>query len=187
MRHIAWLASGTAILLAIPLAGEAHAGRDAAIGLVSLEHLEVPAPRGGTTAFGTGAGLSLLYIELGENMPGGFEASTLFLGGPNGERLFDLGLSLIASAKLDEKKLITPYVKFGLDLASATIPPHVAGDAGGKDKDDSWVSLGVHGAVGVQGFVSDGVYWRVEGGWLGAGVGGLSGIVSFGWTFGKGL
>jgi hypothetical protein len=164
----------------------AHADSHAAIGLLSAEHLEIPDPHGSnaTTGFGNGAGLSLLYIELNQNLPAGFEASTLFLGdSDSGRRLFDFGLSLIASAPLGHRSLV-PYVKFGIDLAAATIPPLMPTGTP-KDKDDSWVSLGVHGAVGVHGFLTKEMFWRAEAGWLGAGVGGLSAMVSIGWTFGS--
>jgi len=107
----------------------------------------------------------------------GFEASTLFMIGDDGTRLYDLGLSLIATFKARHAPA-APFLTFGLDLAGASLP-----DADGTGK-DMGVTLGLHGAGGVHGFLADKVYWRAQVGYLAAGVHGLTGQVSLGYVFG---
>ena len=156
----------------------AAAAREAAIGAVSTVDVRIPDARNRLAPFGTGVGLSLLYLSLGRDVPTGVEASTLFLVGDDGQRLYDLGISVVASLRLRDAA-IAPFASFGLDLAAATVPR--PGQPVGPG--DRWVSLGVHANVGVHGFLSKCLYWRAQVGFLGAGVEGLLGQISLGYVF----
>jgi hypothetical protein len=175
--------AGTAVVLALLLGTRsAHAGNDAAIGAVTTTQVRVPDQRSDLVEFGTGVGASLLYLELGKNVPTGVEFSTLFLVGDEGQRLFDLGISVIGSFPI-KNKVAAPFLKFGLDIAAVTIPtPGMEPNAG-----DSYVSIGVHGALGLHGFLTEDLFWRAEAGFIGAGVGGITGQLAIGWTFERGL
>lgn len=173
---------GAACLVALGLAlawapGRAEAGGMTAIGTVQSTSLATPGDDGHLHAFGTGVGASILLMDVDDDVSGGFEGQTLFLIGKDGRRLYDLGLSLIASFEV-EHEVAVPYVKAGLDLAAAA-------DAG-PDPDGAhrYVMLGVHGAIGVHGFLSKCIYWRGEVGYHGAGIGGLTGQLGIGYVFG---
>lgn len=170
---------GFSVVLQFPAL--AHAGKTLAIGAVSSVDVVVPEEdRGGLAHFGSGVGGSIVFVESRCGCPG-VELSTIFLVGDEGERLYNLGLGFMASFSLRPGKLATPFVSFGLDLSAATIPS----PTGRPDAADRWVTLGVHGNLGLHGFLTDRLYWRAQAGFLGAGVGGLTAGLTLGWVFGE--
>ena len=70
-------------------------------------------------------------------------------------------------------------IAVGLDLSAVGLAR-----AGGQTREHG-VSLGVHGVVGLHGFVGKRVYWRGAVGYLGAGVNGLTGQLMLGYVFGR--
>ena len=165
-------------LLLCATAGTARA--DAAIGVVSSTEIRVPGNSGELERFGAGVGASILYLCGCDEFLGGFEGSTTFIIGANGERLYDLGVSVIGSFPLKKDTLAIPFVSFGLDLAAVTIP-----DPDDPESKARGVSAGVHGNLGLHGYLSKSLYWRGQVGYLGAGVGGVTGQVALGYVFGK--
>ena len=176
MTRSSWV---LAVLLLTAGGGTARAGGSVVVGALSATELETPDDRGDLEHFGSAVGASLLVLSTCGDCPG-LEASTLFLVEESGERVYDLGVSVIGTFRLD-RKLAVPFVSFGLDLAATALP---RGDlAGTKDRG---VTLGVHGNVGLHGFLSREIYWRGQVGYLGAGIGALTGQLSIGYVFGKG-
>ncbi len=173
--------TGRTFLLTVMLLGAssglAHAGGSVVVGALTTTEVQVPDDRGHLEHFGSGAGASILVLSTKDEFPSGLEANTLFLIGESGERLYNLGLSLVGSFRMDRKAAV-PFVAFGLDLAAASVP-----DSDGIDRG---VTLGVHGNVGLHGFIGKEIYWRGQVGFLGAGVGALTGSLSLGYVFGKG-
>ena len=165
------------MLLVAASSGLASAGGSVVVGAVTTTELQVPDERGHLEHYGSGAGASILVLSTNDEFPSGLEANTLFLIGESGERLYDLGLSLVGSFRMDRKTAV-PFVSFGLDLAAASVP-----DTDGIDRG---VTLGVHGNIGLHGFLGKEIYWRGQVGYLGAGVGALTGSLSLGYVFGKG-
>ena len=97
------------------------------------------------------------------------------MSGESGERLYDLGISFIATFKLEDE-LAVPFVAFGLDLAAAAVP-----QADGSKQ--SGVTAGVHGNLGLHGLLNDNLYWRGQVGYIGAGVGGVTAQLTLGYVF----
>lgn len=144
-------------------------------GGISATTLRTPGSDGGLDEFASGGGANLLVLFVDDDVISGFEASTLFLRGDDGRRLYDLGLSILAAPGVEEGG-VAPYVKVGLDLAAASEPRM----SGGHSRD---IMAGVHGAIGVHGLMSDRWVWRAEVGYHGAGVGGLTGSLGLGYIF----
>jgi hypothetical protein len=152
-------------------AGQAGA-KVTAVGTVTASDVRVPGDRG-LELFGRGIGASVAFFDSRGEPFVGYEIDTRFILGENDERLYDLGVSLFAGPSVT-RRAIAPFVAVGLDVAAV----QQADPAG----DDRGVLLGVHGGLGVHG-MTDKVYWRVSGGWLGA-VGGLYAQVGLGFAFG---
>ncbi len=167
-----------AVLLIAASAGSARAGGSVVVGSLSTTELQTPDDRGDLVHLGNAVGASLSMLSTCGDCPG-LEASTLFLFNDSGERIYDLGVSVIGSFRL-KGRLAVPFVSFGLDLAATAIPRT---DQPGKDRG---VTLGVHGNLGLHGFLTKEIYWRGQVGYLGAGIGAITGQLSLGYVFGKG-
>jgi hypothetical protein len=137
----------------------------------------VPSASGSLEQFGQGAGLALSWLDVGGEFPTGFEADAIFVTGDDGGRFYDLGLSIIGSGKIG-KNLAVPFASVGLDLSGVSLPTSVGDNEGG-------IALGVHGNVGLHGFLTEDVYWRGQVGYLGAAIGGVKAQLSVGWVFGR--
>ena len=147
----------------------------AAGGLVTLHS---PGSDGGLERYATGGGLALMLIDADDDVSLGGSLQVNFLGGQDGRRIYDLGVSFIISYGLEDA-LATPYMRLGLDLAGASA------DDLDRDRARS-IMTGVHGAAGLHGFFSDEkLYWRAELGFLGAGPGGVTTQLSLGYNFGE--
>jgi len=155
----------------------AEAGGSTAIGAVSTLELQTPGDDGKLEHFGGGLGGSVLYLCSCDDLPTGFEASTAFLMGDDGKRLYDLGISLIGSFPM-KNEIAVPFISLGLDLSATTIP-----DPSRPEHPQRGVTAGVHGNIGLHGFIGKRLYWRGQVGYLGAGVGGLTGGLSLGYVF----
>ena len=149
----------------------------AGIAAASAVSFRVPSTSGGLTTFGHGGGLSLAWLDVGGEFPTGFEADAIFVSDQDGGRFFDLGLSIIGSAKISDN-LAVPFASVGLDVSGVSLPTAMGDTEGG-------LALGVHGNVGLHGFLSDDIYWRGEVGYLGAALGGVKAQLSVGWVFGR--
>ncbi len=154
------------------------AARTQLIGAVSAIDLRSPED-GKLEEFGRGAVASMMFLESNPEPFAGVEINTAFVIGENGRRLYDFGVSALFSTKVHGP--VIPFLAVGLDIAAAAVPdPGELMPSG----DDKGVGLGVHGGLGIHGFLDeDHLYWRVQVGWLGAGPGGLFGGVSVGWVF----
>ena len=148
------------------------------IAAVSALEMRTPDDHGGLDRLGTGVGASIMLLNPGDDAPIGFELSTLFVRGDEGERLYDLGLSVLVTYDF-RHELAAPMAAFGLDMSASSLPR----SDGGKDQG---VMAGVHGGIGLHGLVGDGIYWRGMVGYHGAGIGAVVGQVSLGYRFGKG-
>lgn len=164
-------------LLAFSGGRPAEAGGSAAIGAVSTIEVQTPGERGSLEHFGSGVGASILYLCSCDDLPTGFEASTSFVIGDAGQRLYDLGVSIMGSFPV-KNELAVPFISLGLDLSAATIP-----DPDDPEHKARGVTAGVHGNIGLHGFLGKDLYWRGQVGYLGAGVGGLTGQLSLGYVF----
>lgn len=164
------------LTIAFALPGTAHAGREAAIGSISTTELRT-SEGGHLERFGNGLGVAISFMELDGDITAGFEGSTMFLMGEDGARLYNLAISAIAGFPVRDKA-VAPFIIVGLDLAAAA-EPHAERDASGRN-----VMAGVHGGLGLHGFMSDRVYWRGQVGFLGAAVGGVTGQLALGYVFG---
>lgn len=162
-------------LLLAAVTPEAEAG-ESLVGAVSAVDLGTPSGGGEMKRFGSGGALSLMYLcdEGDDELSGGFEGRTTFLRGREGERLYDLGLSILGSTSLRHGPGL--LLEVGLDLAATSIPEDSGHVARG-------VNAGLHGDVGVHGFAGDSFYYRGQVGYVGAGIGGVEGSVSIGWIF----
>jgi len=147
------------------------------IGAVSAMEMRTPSDDGGLDRLGSAVGASIMMLNPGDDAPIGFELGTMFLRGDQGERLYDLGLSVLVTYDFRDE-IAAPMAEFGLDLAASSVP----NAAGGKDRG---VTAGVHGGVGIHGMVGDNLYWRGLVGYHGAGIGGVVGQLSLGYRFGK--
>lgn len=166
------LACLTCLVIVAPSSQRAHAGRDTLLGAVSSAELRSRNSSGKLEVFGRGGGVSLTYLDVSSPTLG-FEGAALFLVGPDGERLYNLGLSMIGSTDL-RKQPIAPFLSFGLDAASMAVPE------GGRIS--RGMSVGVHGNIGLHALVSD-FYLRGQVGFLGVGIGGVKGELSVGYQF----
>ena len=91
-----------AALLVCTSGGVAEAGGEAAIGAVSTLELRTPGENGKLEHFGSGVGASILYLMCScDDGNVGFEAGTSFVIGDSGQRLYDLGISMIASFPME--------------------------------------------------------------------------------------
>lgn len=164
------------LALGLALAGTAHAGREKAIGSISTTELRT-SEGGELVRFGDGVGAAITFLELDSDFTAGFEGSTMFLAGPDGARLYNLAISAIAGFGLRDKT-VAPFIIVGLDLAAAAEP---RAERGGDGRN---VMAGVHGGLGLHGFLSDRVYFRGQVGFIGAAVGGVTGQLALGYVFG---
>jgi hypothetical protein len=167
-----------AAVLMVSAAGSARADDFDIVGGISSIQMHAPDNTGEMQflARGGGATVSMLCECDGATM--GWEGSALFLAGDDGERIYDLAISGLASFEV-ERKMVVPFITFGLDFAVASLP------VDGSEQNEHGVSLGLHGGVGLHGFVGDKVYWRGTVGYLGAGVNGLTGQLMLGYVFGS--
>ncbi|HTM22162.1 MAG TPA: hypothetical protein VL172_16695 [Kofleriaceae bacterium] len=169
-------------LLLVPLAcaalpRAALADHPIPVAAVSALDMRAPGDDGGLDKLGTAVGASIMLLNLDEDVPIGFEAGTIFLRGVDGQRLYDLGLSVLVSYDF-RHELAAPMAEFGLDLSASSLPRA----DGGKDRG---VMAGVHGGVGLHGFFGNDIYWRGMVGYHGAGIGAVVGQVSLGYRFGR--
>jgi len=178
VRAFPLILSASAAAAAALLTPQAASARTQLIGTVSALDLRSPED-GKLEPFGQGGGVSMLFLETRPEPFAGFEVSTTFVFGEDGRRLYDLGITALFSTKVHGP--VIPFLAVGLDVASAAVPdPGELMPSG----DDKGVGLGVHGGLGIHGFLDeDNLYWRVQVGWLGAGPGGLFGGASVGWVF----
>ncbi len=176
-RRIGVFGACAAGLLLAASGGRAEAGGASAIGAVSSLELQTPGEDGQLEHFGSGVGASVLYMCDCDDLPTGFEASTQFVFGDTGQRLYDLGISLVGSFPVKDE-IAAPFISVGLDLSATTIP-----DPDRPDEKARGVTAGVHGNIGLHGFLGKKVYWRGQVGYLGAGVGGLTGQLTLGYVF----
>jgi hypothetical protein len=146
------------------------------IAAVSALDMRVPDNGGGLDKLGHAYGASMMLLRPGSDAPVGFEASTLFLRGKDGERLYDLGLAVLVTYDF-RHELAAPMAEFGLDLSASSLPR----SNGGTDRG---VMAGVHGGVGLHGLLGNDIYWRAMVGYHGAGIGALVGQVSLGYRIG---
>lgn len=150
---------------------------DAMLAAASAVAFRVPSASGSLEQFGTGGGLSLAWLDVGGEFPTGLEADAIFVTGEDGGRFYDLGLSIIGSGRVGAN-IAVPFASVGLDLSGVSLPTSSGGNEGG-------MALGVHGNVGLHGFVTPDVYWRGQIGYLGAAIGGVKAQISVGWVFGR--
>jgi hypothetical protein len=169
------LLSAIALVLAT---GTARADDFALVGGVSAIELRTRDADGKMGRFGEGFGASITMLCACDDATAGFEASTLFLIGDDDSRVYDLGISGILSFQVEDK-IAVPFITFGLDMSAVGLTRE------GTPARDHGVSLGVHGAAGLHGFVGERAYWRAAVGYLGAGVNGLTGQVTLGYAFGR--
>ncbi len=153
----------------------AQAGEFIPFGSVSGGALYSPDQNGELQKYASGMGVALAWIQPNSKFSPGFEVSTLFLGGPEDERVYDLGLSLIVSFAKIEKK-VAPFMLVGLDITGVSAPD--------IDRDrQRTVMAGVHAGAGLHGMFGKNWYWRGQAGFLGAGPGGVTGQLSLGYAF----
>jgi hypothetical protein len=145
--------------------------RHALIATISGVQMRVPDGTGSVERWGEGVSLTITHIETDEDFPGGFEGQATFLESPDGERLYDLGISLIGSGSL--KRGIAPFFAAGLDLAASSVDGQAS------------VAIGLHGDLGLHAFVGKHLYLRGSVGWLGAGDGGARAQLGLGWLFNR--
>jgi hypothetical protein len=154
-----------------PPAVEDYGPRHAQIATLSAISMRVPDGEGSVERWGEGAALTISYLERWGDFPTGVEAQATFLDSPDGERLYDFGISLIGSGEL--RKGISPFFATGLDLAASSVDG------------DSSVAVGGHGDLGLHGFIGKHLYLRGSVGWLGAGDGGARAQLGLGWMFNR--
>ncbi len=174
-----WLPPALALslaLAALPRAAAADCGC-MPIAAVSALDMRTPANDGGLDRLGTGIGASIMLLNPGDDAPIGFELGTIFLRAPTGERLYDLGLSVLVTYDFRDE-IAAPMATFGLDMAASSLPR----SDGGRDQG---VMAGVHGGVGLHGLVGNEIYWRGMIGYHGAGIGAIVGSLSLGYRFGR--
>lgn len=170
------LAAAAAVLLLG--SAPALAGGERLIGSISSAAVAAPDDRGHMEHFGSGGALSILWLERCSAMRlcGGVESSALFIRGPEGGRLYDLSVALMGTFSPEEHPL-APFLSLGLDMAAVSIPDMEGG------RPDRGVNVGVHGNVGLHALVGDRAYLRLQGGYLGAGLGGVKGELALGYQF----
>ncbi|HUH05878.1 MAG TPA: hypothetical protein VML75_28005 [Kofleriaceae bacterium] len=176
MRWRATAAAAALVTSMLVAAGTARAGRSKAIGSISATELR-SSEGGELVRFGDGVGAAITFLELDREFTAGFEGSTMFLAGADGARLYNLAISAIAGFGLRDTA-VAPFIIVGLDLAAAA-EPHAERDPSKRN-----VMAGVHGGIGLHGFLSDRVYWRGQVGFIGAAVGGITGQLALGYVFG---
>lgn len=142
--------------------------REAMVATIAAISMRVPDGQGGVERWGEGVSLLLSYLERRGDFPTGFEGQASFLDG-EGERLYTLGASIVGSGDL--QRGLAPFLSTGLDLAASSV--------GGAPR----VAIGVHGDLGIHGFVGRNLYLRASAGWLGAGDGGIRVQLGVGWMF----
>ena len=117
-----------------------------------------------------------MILDPDDEVSMGGEAQVNFLHGEQGRRVYDLGLSFVIAYSL-KKNPVAPYMRLGLDLVGT-------GDDQLDPERARRIMVGVHGAVGLHGFLSKKLYWRAEVGFLGAGPGGVHSQIGIGYSFG---
>lgn len=155
----------------LPTAPVDHGPRQAAVATISAVSMHVPDGEGSVERAAEGVALTLSYLDRRGEFPTGFEGQATFLDGAEGGRLYDFGFSVIGSGDL--RKSIAPFLSAGLDLAASS--------ADGE----AHLAIGVHGDLGLHGFISKNLYLRGSVGWLGAGDGGARAQFGLGWMFNK--
>lgn len=170
-----WLLALPFLVVALPRPAAADCGCMPVAAVSALE-MRTPDDHGGLDRLGTGVGASIMLLNLDDDAPIGFELSTLFVRGDEGERLYDLGLSVLVTYDL-RNEVAVPMAAFGLDMSASSLPR----SDGGKDQG---VMAGVHGGIGLHGLIDRSLYWRGMVGYHGAGVGAVVGQLSLGYHFG---
>ncbi len=158
--------------------GTAHADDFTVIGGISSTTLHAPDNTGELQTIATGGGATVTMLCACDEATFGWELNTLFLLGEDQARVYDLGLSGIASFGVEGKHAV-PFITFGLDMSAVSLPVE------GSDEKERGVSMGLHGGAGLHGFLGDKVYWRGTVGFLGAGANGLTTQLMVGWMFGS--
>lgn len=146
--------------------------REAAMGAVSAVGLKTPTGTGGLAEYGAGVGLSLTWMSFRNGF--GMQAEAMFIDGVEGARFYDLGVSLVAQVPM-KTRFWAPFVALGLDVGAV-----------GRSEDSTrapGLAVGVHGNAGVHGLLSDRVYWRVRGGFVGGAMSGLETSIALGYRF----
>lgn len=131
----------------------------------------------GLEAMGQGAALSMTFLERHGDFPTGFDISALFLHGDRASA-YDLTMRIIGSPKIGRRKVV-PFASFGVVAGASRLE---AMDAKPGDPAAHGWAIGPSAAVGLHGFVGNGMYWRAAGGFLGTGVGAITADLGIGFV-----
>jgi hypothetical protein len=126
-----------------------------------------------------GPGISVMALEpssLGIAL--GLDVSAQFASGDNA-LISDFGASFIWSWLFRDRDF-APFVSLGLSAAAISLdePRLKGGEQHTRD-----LAIGVHGNAGIHGYAGDSWMWRVQVGYLGAGVTGFRSQVWIGYRF----
>lgn len=152
--------------------------RSAAIAIASAVAARLPDGVGRWQDLGRGAALSIAWLQRRADTPTGLVFRGMAVGNADA-RIYSLDVQLVASARLDYRRQLAPFVGVGLGLGSVRFA------RGATDKmPASGIAVGPAGSVGVHGFLSDQLYWRAEVSAVGAGAAVIGLGASLGWVFG---
>ena len=175
--RVLWPAVLAAVFVGTVAAGAqpAHADDTRWVAALSAADWRTPDGEGRLERFGTGNGLNLMVLidaDDTDELIGGFELSAQGIRSDEGDRVYDLGLSIVGTLPVARASVV-PFVALGLDMAAVSLE---------QDKVQE-VGLGVHGTLGVHGFVGRSLYVRAAAGYLGAGLGAVKGELAVGYSF----